>query len=70
MICKQKEWIMKTHETQHYRQIGAWRILIEGFQEDSCRALREIAAAALIFAALFAALFLKEILLLIKAVLG
>ena len=62
--------MMKTHETLHYPQIGAWRILIEGFREDPVRALEEVVACALILTLTFGALYLKEILFWIKGVLG
>jgi hypothetical protein len=62
--------MMKTHETEQYANVGAWWILLPGFREDPRRALTDVVTCALIFASMFGALFLKEILLWIEGVIG
>jgi hypothetical protein len=59
-----------SNETQQYARVGAWWVLLQGFREDSGRALGDVAICAFIFALLFGALFLKEIMLWIRGVLG
>ncbi len=61
--------MVETRETQQYAHVGAWWVLLSGFREDPVRALSEVATCALIFAIMFGALYLKEILLWIEGVL-
>jgi len=61
---------MKSHETQSYVNVGGWQILLWGFKESPPKALQEIGACLLMFAVMFGALFLKDILIWIGEVLG
>jgi len=61
---------MKSEPTHKYVRAGAWWILLDGFREDPRRAITEFATGVMIFAALFVALYLKEIMLWIWGVLG
>jgi hypothetical protein len=61
---------MKFSMTQHYPIVGEWRILLWGFRENPRIALQQVGACALIFALMFGALFLKEILIWIERIIG
>lgn len=61
---------MNKIETQSYPKVGAWRILLDGFQEEPGRAIEEVLGAAAVMASVFGLLFLDRILTWLAGALG